>query len=74
MGKKQYQVISPWQEKGVKQLYPNSDRNKHIVQSSRVIRRALEINLNETDTNLLYDTSHRCRSERLQPLMGSKQV
>lgn len=74
MGKKQYQVISPWEDKGRKPLYPKSDRIKHIVQSARVIRRSMEINLSENDTNLLYDTSHRCRSERVQPLMGSKQV
>lgn len=74
MGRKQYQIVSPWREKEIKQLYPQSDRNKHIVQSGRVIRRALEVNLTEKDTNLLFDTSNRCRSERLQPLMGSKQV
>ena len=73
-GKKQYQVISPWSEKSLRPLYPKSDRNKHICQSARVLRRAMEVNLSETDTNLLYDTSNRCRAERIQPLMGSKQV
>ena len=74
MTRKQYQTACPWQEKKPRPLYPLSDRQKHLCLSNRVLCRALQVNLNATDTNLLFDSAQRCRTERLQPFMGNKQV
>ena len=70
-------ISAPWKE-GRDQpnnvLYPTNEKGKLVKNASRLIQRALELNMTGPETNALYDMSGRYKIDRTQAFVSHRQV
>ena len=70
-------ISPPWKE-GRDQpnnvLYPINEKGKQVKNASRLIQRAMELNMTGAETNALYDLSGRYKVERTQAFVSHRQV
>ena len=69
--------INPvWSEgrEPVNALYTASDKGRQVRNASRIIYKALELNLSAAESNALFDFSGRYRAERHQGFIAHRQV
>lgn len=64
----------PGRDKPINVLYSASDRCRHIKNASRLVQKALELNLTAAESNALFDASGRFKTERHQAFVGHRQV
>ena len=73
-----YKKIHPlWKEgrdKANNALYSATDRGRQVKNASRIIQKALELNLTAAESNALFDASGRLKTERHQAFVGHRQV
>ena len=64
----------PGRDKPINVLYCASDRGRQVKNASRIIQKALELNLTAAESNALFDASGRFKTERHQAFVGHRQV
>ena len=70
-------IHPPWKEgrdQPTNILYPLNEKGKQVKNASRLIQRALELNMTGPETNCLYDISGRYKVERTQAFVSHRQV